>query len=97
MQIQILTNGNLEMSASPAMQTSIKEIEEPQSLAAEGSFIQDVLEKWGYTEILPEHCGALTNAPLITDGKNVWGYMDYQISSFLEKLAAGEKTIWQKG
>lgn len=47
--------------------------------------------------INPEDCGALTSAPLITDGKDVWGYMDYQVKSFLEELANGREILWLKG
>ena len=51
----------------------------------------------GYTEINPEDCGALTSAPLITDGKDVWGYMEYQVQSFLKELLDGKTITWQKG
>ena len=75
----------------------VKELEEPQTIAAEGTFIQRFLNPLGYEEILPAACGALTSAPLITDGKNVWGYMDYQIKSFIEELLDGNEIVWQKG
>ncbi len=47
--------------------------------------------------IKPEECGALTSAPCITDGKDVWGFMDYQVKSFLQELAEGREIIWVKG
>lgn len=50
-----------------------------------------------FKAIKPEDCGALTSAPLITDGKDVWGYMDYQVKSFLTELAEGREIVWQKG
>ena len=48
-------------------------------------------------QVTPEECGALTDAPLITDGKTVWGYMDYQVKSFLKELLEGREIVWQKG
>lgn len=60
-------------------------------------FIRLWLRPMGYTEIKPEDCGALTSAPLITDGKDVWGYMDYQVKSFLEELLDWKTITWQKG
>ena len=50
-----------------------------------------------FRPIKPEDCGALTSAPLITDGKDVWGYMDYQVKSFLTELAEGREVVWPKG
>jgi len=50
-----------------------------------------------YEQIQPEEVGALTSAPIISDGKNVWGYMNYAISNFLEELSVGKSITWQKG
>lgn len=56
------------------------------------------LRKQGLAPIKPESVGALTSAPLIIgpDGK-VYGYMEYQVRSFLEELAAGRPVVWIKG
>ena len=97
MNIQFLTNGNLEMSATKKEQRAIKKIGEIQSIAAEGTFVEKFLKPIGYEQILPENCGALTSATLITDGKDVWGDMSYQVQSFLEELANGKTVIWTKG
>lgn len=105
MQITILPNGNLKMSASVADQRDIHKLRSKSSseIFAESMFISDFLEGdpcgtgVSYTQVSPEEVGALTSAPLITDGKAVWGYMDYQVKSFLEELAAGHEIIWQKG
>ena len=97
MNIQFLTNGNLEMSATKKERQAIKQLEEIQSIAAEGTFIEKFLKPIGYEQILPVNCGALTSATLITNGKDIWGDMSYQIQSFLENLANGKSVIWTKG
>ena len=97
MNIQLLTDGGLEMVASKKDQRSILKLKNIQTTMAERSFVETVLSPLGYNIIPPEACGALTSAPLITDGKNVWGYMEYQVSSFLEELANGKSIIWTKG
>ena len=98
MNIQICTNGNLEMTAvTKADKAAIKRIGDIQTSRAESLFIFNCLQSYGYKEIKPEDCGALTSAALITDGKSVWGYMDYQILSFLEELLAGNTITWIKG
>ena len=75
----------------------IAENGEPQTSAAESKFIDNVLAPMGYWEITPDDCGALTSAPLITNGSEVWGFMDYQVTSFLQELAAGKVVKFQKG
>lgn len=97
MKIKRCDNGNLRMSLDVMDVETVHNIQEPHTIAAEGTFIQEILGPLGYTEILPEHCGALTSVPLITDGKDVWGFMDYQIKSFIEELLDGKEIVWQKG
>lgn len=64
---------------------------------AERIFITSKLRPKGFVQTLPELHGCLTSAPLITDGKDVWGFMDYAVTAFLERLYFGENIIWQKG
>lgn len=97
MKITVSDNGNLRISLDVLDVEAVHNIQEPHTIAAEGTFIREFLAPLGYNEILPEQCGALTSAPLITDGKNVWGFMDYQIKSFIEELLDGNETVWQKG
>ncbi len=92
-----LQNGNLKVAAPVETQRIILNSSEIQSSDTEQKFIKLAFVPKGYTPILPEVCGALTDAPLITDGSDVWGYMDYQVNSFLEQLALGNPIIWQKG
>lgn len=96
--IQFCTNGNLEMSI-PDKKTRkrVKDMGELGTSATERRFIQYYLEPLGYEEIKPEDCGALTSAMLITDGKTVWGDMNYAVISFLEELVKGNAVVWQKG
>jgi hypothetical protein len=96
--IQFLTNGNLEMSI-PDKRTRkrVKDMGNLNTLATEQRFVKHYLEPLGYKEIKPEDCGALTSATLITDGKDVWGDMNYQVYAFLRELVDGNTVTWQKG
>ena len=99
MKIITLPNGNLEISLAEDL-ARFKQDFYPVRLvtfAMEIVFIRKWLRPLGFEAIKPEDCGALTSAPLITDSKDVWGFMDYQVTAFLEKLDAGESIIWQKG
>ena len=96
MNIQLLLNGNLEMFFDEDDIPLLKE-QFGDSINAESEFVRQYLEPRGYTEIQPEQCGALTSATLITDGKDVWGDMQYQVQSFIEELIKGNKVIWFKG
>ncbi len=99
MKIIRLINGNLEMSLEKDLPRFKKDFSPVQlgKSAIESIFIRKWLEPLGYSEIKPEDCGALTSASLITDGKDVWGDMQYQVASFLENLANGKTVVWQKG
>lgn len=101
MNIQLLTNGNLEMSASlktrKAIKKLVKQFENPASYDAERAFILMFLCPFGYQQVKPEDCGALTGAVIISDGKNFWGDMQYAVQSFLETLIAGGTVIWTRG
>ena len=50
-----------------------------------------------FRQTRPELHGCLTSAPLITDGTGVWGFMRYQVESFVDELLAGRTTVWTKG
>ena len=104
MNINVLANGNLQMSANRAEQRRIKQLIKffgGATYGAEAGFLADQLKCHNppqrYEQTAPCSVGALTDAPLITDGISVWGYMNYQVSSFLEEMAEGKSTIWQKG
>ena len=99
MYISQLTDGSLQMVADPHNQKLARKITRIKCLcplAQEAAFIAHVLTP-KYEQTSPASVGAFTSAPLITDGINIWGYMDYQVSSFLERLADGKDVIWQKG
>ena len=105
MNIQFLFNGNLEMSATKREQSEIKKLRKQTTseIAAETQFIVEFLggdpmgDGISYEQVAPEEVGALTSAPIISDGDNVYGYMSYAVSNFLEELANGETIVWQKG
>ena len=104
MNITKLPNGNLEMTANVNERQDIRTLLRcaTSELAAESIFISEMLtdpmgDGINYEQVAPEDVGALTSAPLISDGTNVYGYMDYQIHCFLRRLMEGEKIIWQKG
>ena len=103
MNIVKLANGNLKMTADENEQQDIQELRQLESseITAEASFICEFLgndpmgDGVSYEQVSPESVGALTSAPLISDGENVYGYMAYELSNFLEELAAGKTIIWQ--
>lgn len=105
MTITKLPNGNLEMTANWQVQRDIKTLLRSASsdFTAENIFIAEVLsgdvmgDGVRYEQVAPEEVGALTSAPLISDGDNIYGYMDYQIHCFLRELANGATITWQKG
>lgn len=98
MNIQLLTNGDIEMSCSNKKERqSIKKIGQLMTSKSENEFIKLFLEPIGYKQIKPEDCGALTSASLITNGKDVWGDMSYQVQSFLIELVTGNTVTWTKG
>jgi hypothetical protein len=59
-------------------------------------FISEMLEG-DWKQVDPADIGALTSAPIISNGVNFYGYMDYQINNFLDKLMDGETVVWIKG
>lgn len=70
-------------------------------IAAESLFISDYLidpmgDGVSYEQVTPKTVGALTNAPMISDGENVFGFMDYQIENFLDSLIEEKEVVWQK-
>lgn len=105
MNIEILADGNLEMSANQMDKDFIRDMksEFDTEIARESVFISEILngDPMGngisYEQVSPEEIGALTSAPIISDGTNVYGYMDYQILNFLDELAKGNTVTWQKG
>jgi len=100
-----LPNGDLEMQADVNERQEIAALRRGASseLAAEAQFIADYLsgdpmgDGRSYQQVAPEEVGALTSAPIISDGESVWGFMNYQVENFLETLASGETATWQKG
>lgn len=98
MNIQTLINGDLEMSATKKEQKEIKKIGNLLStFKSERIFVAKFLEPLGYKRVIPEDIGALTSCTCITDGKNVWGDMQYAVASFLDTLADGGTVTWTKG
>lgn len=97
MDIQLCMNGNLEMTLNKKERKKMraKYLNDAGTIVAEQEFIRTHLSQ--YQPIKPEDCGALTDAPLITDGKSVWGFMNYQIQSFIQELLDGKTITWQKG
>lgn len=98
MNITTMPNGNLRMRCDDVNERAdIREMREKCSsvISAEGQFICDLLP--GFTQVQPEDVGALTSAPLIQKGDDVWGFMDYQILDLLEELSSGNEVRWIKG
>jgi len=108
MNIRFLPNGNLEMTLDTVEQKELAERLEMAKLAGTSTFILEsefITEHLSnpmnngvsYEQVRPEDVGALTDAPLISDGTNVYGFMDYQVKDLLTELARGNSVIWQKG
>ena len=98
MKIITLPNGNLEMRATGQERVHIEGIKSinGSGTAGERVFVLRMLP--GYQQVKPGDVGALTDAPMIQDRKgNVWAFMDYQVTAFLEELAAGRPVVWQHG
>lgn len=103
--IQYTTNGDLELYCSPAKLRQLKSWHAQQQEAnksiieIERQFIIDFLNEYGFIGIMPDDCGALTDAPLIQDltTNHVYGYMDYQLYNFVSKISDGETVTWTKG
>ena len=99
MEINPQPNGNLEMTADVLMREYIRELRRRASseITAEGTFIVEILGPLGFEQVAPEDVGALTSAPIISNGTDIWGFMDYQIRNFLEELANGKTVTWIHG
>ena len=105
MNIRKLPNGNLAMEADCNEREDIKRLLADKVLtmiSMEAIFIaENLIDPMGdgvdYQQVQPEEVGALTGAAIISDGDNVWGYMDYQVKNFLDELAEGREVVWQKG
>ncbi len=104
MNIEKLSNGDLRMSANFQERRDIKKLRKESSseIAAESQFICEFLggDPMGngvdYEQVAPETVNCLTSAPLISDGENIFGFMDYQIKNFLEELQKGKSVEWIK-
>jgi len=99
MEINPQPNGNLEMSADVLTQEYIRALRcrASSEITAEGTFIVEILGPLGFEQVAPEDVGALTSAPIISNGTDIYGYMDYQIRNFLEELANGKTVTWIHG
>ena len=99
MQIQYTFNGNLIMVPEKQDRAAIQHILDwHNNQQGERLAIKKILEPLGFHEVKPEDIGALTSAPCIQDGQGeCFGFMGYQVISFLEELAAGRSVEWQKG
>jgi hypothetical protein len=102
MQPRIEPNGNLTLVADYEDKANIKDImkEHGESLLAEYEALEYFLCNSEYSWIDPCEIGALTAAPIIgtrdQEGNviDAWGYMDYQIRSFIQDfLEKGEATF----
>jgi hypothetical protein len=98
MNVQLLTNGNLELVPTPETKRMIKALRktEANEYAVEAAVLTHFLHP-KYEVTSPASVGALTSATLLTDGKNVYGDMNYQVESFLDTMLMGQSVIFQKG
>lgn len=87
------SSGNLVMTPDANDSAEISELNEINAISIEAEW----LIEQGFELVKPEDIGALTSAPCISDGENVYGYMDYAVSSFLQELSSGRAVTWTKG
>lgn len=99
MNIQYTFNGNLIMVPEKEDRAAVQHILDwHNNYQGESLAIKKLLEPLGFHEVAPEDIGALTSAPCIQNDKDeCFGYLDYQVKSFLEELAAGRSVEWMKG
>jgi hypothetical protein len=103
MKIETLPNGNLAMSCNNEEQIEIAQLyleSQSSAQAKETSFILGYVLAKGFPYRVAtkgERAGCLTEACIITDGKDIWGDMSYETKNFLETLAAEGVVIWTKG
>ena len=70
----------------------------PALAVAGSSYIRTYLVPQGFVQVKPEDVGALTSAPLVQNARGeVFGFLRYQVESFLEELIAGHSVEWQRG
>jgi hypothetical protein len=104
MNVQLLTNGNLELIPTEATKKLIKALRKVRSTfnrqlgesAIEVAVLTEFLRPL-YEVTSPASVGALTSATLITNGVSVWADMNYQVESFLDNMLAGQSVVFQKG
>lgn len=107
MNVQPLLNGNLELVPTDETKRLIKALRGATYLsrgikrqvndkAIEVAVLTHCLNP-KYEVTSPASVGALTSATLITDGKDVWADMNYQVESFLDNMLAGQPVIFKKG
>jgi hypothetical protein len=99
MKIITQPSGELEMTADLLEQEFIRELRRRASneVIAEDAFIVKVLGTLCYEQVAPKEVGALTAAPIISNGTGVYGFMEYQITNFLAELAKGATVTWMCG
>jgi hypothetical protein len=93
-------HGNLVLTLHPSEAPRLRRLGRghPGTCVAESAFIRDYLRPQGFREVKPEDVGALTSAPLVVDSRGeVFGFMGYQVQSFLEELIADRAVEWQRG
>jgi hypothetical protein len=93
-------HGNLILTAHASEAPRLRRLGRghPATCVAESAFLRDYLRPRGFRAVKPEDVGALTSAPLVVDSRGeVFGFMGYQVQSFLEELIAGRAVEWQRG
>ena len=75
----------------------------------ESQLLEDLMCNCGWDYIRPDEVAALTSAPLIspdatrnedgdlTSADTIYGYMNYQVDSWVQELCAGNMVVWQTG
>lgn len=96
------TNGCLILTADIQDRRAIRRLiaEEGTTITAEYDALDGLLANSELEWIQPEEVGALTSAPILGLRKDngeveaAWGFMDYQVRSFLEDLANTGRAVF---
>ena len=96
------TNGCLILTADSQDRKAIRQImrEHGTTNQAEAEALESLLTNSELDWIAPEEIGALTSAPILGlrdangEPEAAWGFMDYQVRSFLQDLAKNGKAVF---
>ncbi len=95
-----ITMDSLILYADPVDIETMRELEQQPGFHSDDTLheiLDDYVARWGMEWIRPEDIEALTSAPLLGLGLQVWGFMDYAIESVQGRLLETGLASWVEG